>query len=171
MQAVEIKVATHEQKPVMKWLLELYAEEFAHMKGERVPQKQAFVDSEYLDLYWKKPEWVPFLIFYHDKVAGFALVVSDGFSQTRGMVRILPEFFILKKYRRQGIGKQAAFQVFDKFPGKWDVMESDYNALGQAFWRKVIREYTGDRFTEDVVQNPDRQGPVQSFDNTLRAQL
>ena len=105
MQAVEIKVATHEQKPVMKWLLELYAEEFAHMKGERVPQKQAFVDSEYLDLYWKKPEWVPFLIFYHDKVAGFALVVSDGFSQTRGMVRILPEFFILKKYRRQGIGK------------------------------------------------------------------
>ena len=165
MQAVEIKVATHEQKPVMKWLLELYVEEFAQMKGEQVAQKQAFIDDGYLDLFWKKPEWVPLLVCYHDKVAGFALVVSDEFSHHRGIVRILPEFFILKRYRRQGIGKQAAFQIFEKFPGKWEVKESDFNASGQAFWRKVIREYTGDQFTENIVHNPDWQGPIQSFDN------
>jgi len=166
MHAVEIAVATHEQKPVLKWLLELYAEEFAQMKGERVAQKQMFVDGEYLELYWQKPEWVPLLILYHDKVAGFALVVSEGYSATRGITRVLPEFFVLKKYRRQGIGKQAAFQIFDKFPGRWQVMESDFNAAGQEFWRKVIGEYTGNQYTDNVLENQDWQGQVQSFDNS-----
>jgi predicted acetyltransferase len=158
MNAVEIKVAMLEQKPVLKWLLELYVEEFAQMTGGRVAQKQVFVDGEYVDLFWKTSDWIPLLIFYHDKVAGFALVISGS------GVRALPEFFILKKYRRQGIGKQAAFQIFDQYPGRWQVMESDFNSAGQEFWRRVISEYTGDRFTESIVSRPERQGPVQSFD-------
>jgi predicted acetyltransferase len=169
MQAVEIKAATQEQKPVMKWLLELYAEEFTQMKGEAVAQKQMFVDAEYVDLYWKRPEWVPLLIFYHDKVAGFALVVAQGRSQNRESVRVLPEFFILKKFRHQGVGKQAAFQIFDRFPGKWEVMQSEFNAPGQEFWRKVINEYTGGQFTENLFRDTEWQGPVQSFDNASRA--
>lgn len=173
MQAVEIKIATHEQKPVMRWLLELYVEEFTQLKGERIAQKQMFIDGEYVDLFWKKPEWVPLLILYHDKVAGFALVVSNSSAQGDGLVRVLPEFFILKRYRHQGIGKQAAYQIFDKFPGQWEVRESDFNATGQEFWRNVIREYTDGQFTENIVTRPEWQGPVQSFDNSrdMREQL
>lgn len=165
MNPIDIKVATHEQKPVLKWLLELYAEEFALMKGQRVPQKQMFVDSEYVDSFWKSSQWVPLLIFYHDKVAGFALVLTTGIFQGRASIRALPEFFILKKYRHQGIGKQAAFQIFDRYPGQWEVVESDFNAAGQEFWRKVISEYTDNRFTENFVIHPERNGPVQCFDN------
>jgi predicted acetyltransferase len=168
MQAVEIKVATQEQKPVMKWLLELYVEEFALLKGEQVAQKQMFIDSGYVDLFWKKPEWVPLLILYHDKVAGFALVVSHN-TQSSGLVRVLPEFFILKRNRHVGIGKQAAYQIFDKFPGHWEVRESDFNASGQEFWRKVIQEYTGGQFTENIVTHAEWNGPVQSFDNSSEA--
>src|SRR5436190_8812497 len=101
MQAVEIKIAIQEQKPVLKWLLELYAEEFSQLNSESAAQKQVFIDPEYVDLFWKKPEWVPVLISYHDKVAGFALIVSKGAGEDRSPIRVLPEFFILKRYRHQ----------------------------------------------------------------------
>jgi len=165
MQAVEIKIATQEQKPVLKWLLELYAEEFSQLNSESAAQKQVFIDSEYVDLFWKKPEWVPVLIFYHDKVAGFALIVSKGSGGDHNPIRVLPEFFVLKRYRHQNVGKQAAFHIFDAFPGRWEVTQSEFNAVGQEFWRKVIQEYTSGEFSETIVSTAEHQGPVQSFDN------
>jgi predicted acetyltransferase len=33
----------------------------------------------------------------------------------------MSEFFVLRKYRRQGIGRTAAVELFERFPGPWRV--------------------------------------------------
>lgn len=162
---VEIQQATTEQKPVVKWLLELYLEEMCQMKGGRVPSKEVFLDDEYLNLFWTIPGWHAFLIHFHKQVAGFLLVNTDGYLRPGSGVKAIPEIFVLRRYRRQGIGKSAAFQIFDRFPGKWEVLESDFNALGQTFWRRVISEYTGGVYSEGILDSQVWQGPVQSFDS------
>lgn len=54
----------------------------------------------------------------------------------------IAEFFILRKYRRQGIAKEAAFKVFDMFKGNWSVSWLEKNLPAKTFWTKVILEYS-----------------------------
>lgn len=73
------------------------------------------------------------------------------------------EFFIMKKYRRNGIGRKTAFTIFDRFCGTWVVGQTINNIPAQVFWKKIIDEYTGGNF-EEVVSS-DWDGPLQKFNS------
>jgi predicted acetyltransferase len=60
----------------------------------------------------------------------------------------LEEFFILRKFRRSGIGRRAAYEVFDRFPGRWQLSQTANNRVAHAFWRRIIDDYTGGKFEE-----------------------
>jgi predicted acetyltransferase len=75
---------------------------------------------------------------------------------------------VLRKYRKQGVGKQVAFEVFNQLPAKWEVRVIQTNLPAQQFWRKVIADYTKGAFQETVLDNDDWTGPVFSFDNRKR---
>jgi pimeloyl-ACP methyl ester carboxylesterase len=76
------------------------------------------------------------------------------------------EFFILRRHRRRGVGTEVARRVFDRYPGKWEVTQLTRNVDAQAFWRRVIGEYTGGRY--DERPRPDGRGVMQCFDNGRR---
>ena len=101
-----------------------------------------------------------------EKLAGFVLI--DNEVVLTGNERSITEFFIMRKYRRQGVGKQVALEVFRRLPAKWEVRVIEKNAPAQAFWRRVIAEYTQDTFQEKRLDNDEWQGPVFSFDNHTR---
>ena len=73
----------------------------------------------------------------------------------------IAEFFILRKYRRQGIGQIVAHRIFDMFPGKWRVAQEERNFPAQAFWRKVVSRYTNGQFRE--MQDDNWKGLVLEF--------
>lgn len=61
----------------------------------------------------------------------------------------IAEFFILRRYRRSGVGAEAARQIFNALPpGKWVVAQTLTNTPAQRFWRAVIGAYTEGRFSE-----------------------
>ncbi|MEJ7679877.1 MAG: hypothetical protein WKG06_18870 [Segetibacter sp.] len=60
----------------------------------------------------------------------------------------IAEFFIMKKYRQEGIGKAAAGQIFNMHKGLWEVYQMESNKPAQMFWKKVIDEYTKGQFEE-----------------------
>ncbi|MDN4074889.1 GNAT family N-acetyltransferase [Fictibacillus terranigra] len=74
--------------------------------------------------------------------AGFALI-----RKQHGIYH-MSEFFVLKKYRKQGIGKEAAFAVFQQFPGDWDIAQIPQNKPAQAFWTNIIHDYTNGDFAD-----------------------
>jgi predicted acetyltransferase len=82
-----------------------------------------------------------------------------------GSERSITEFFIMRKYRRQGVGKWVATAVFNKLPAKWEVRVVTKNIPAQKFWRQTIAEYTSNQFEETELDNDDWQGPVFCFDN------
>jgi predicted acetyltransferase len=164
-QVVEIPT---EQKPVLERLMQLYIYEFSESEGFDVNQdglyeyKGAGVDS-----YWSEPDRHPFLIYVGEQIAGFVLVNCHTCLKENEGARSIAEFFVMRKYRRKAVGKRVAFHLFDKFPGKWEIRQMQTNAAGQAFWRSVIDEYMGDRFSEAVLNDDSWQGPIQSFDNSV----
>jgi predicted acetyltransferase len=49
------------------------------------------------------------------------------------------EFFIMRKFRRPGVGKRAAAGLFQRYPGRWTVRQQVSNPAATAFWRTAIR--------------------------------
>jgi predicted acetyltransferase len=150
-------------KPMLENLMHLYLYEFTDYTGDDVNEQGRFID-EYLEKYWVEPERFPFIVQINKKYAGFVLVRRVSEPGVSPCTHSIAEFFVMRKYRRQGIGKRVAWQVFDRFPGHWVVEEMRENLPAQRFWRKIIGEYTGGKFQE--TQRPDWDGPVQEFDVT-----
>lgn len=154
---VQIVEAAIEDKPVLRRLLELYLYDFSQFDGCDVDEHGTF-GYPYLDHYWTEAGRHPFLIRVDGKWAGFALVrqIDDEPPRTE-----MAEFFIMRRYRGQGVGRQVATDLFDRFPGRWRVGQETGNMPAQAFWRDVIGRYTNGRFEEIQVQDWD--GPMQTF--------
>lgn len=74
------------------------------------------------------------------------------------------EFFVMRKFRRLGVGRACARRAFDRFPRCWEVREQRSNTPAIAFWRATISDYTSGRFHEEFVDDERWRGPVQSFD-------
>lgn len=108
---------------------------------------------------------MPFLILREGEPAGFALVqrtsaVRDG---PQAEYR-LTEFFVARRLRRLGLGREAAQLLFARFEGRWLVTESTGHAGAIAFWRHVIGAYTRGRYRERLAG-----GEVQHlFESTRR---
>ena len=56
------------------------------------------------------------------------------------------EFFIIYKYRRKGVGRQAFFEVLDRHKGKCQLRRHPKNTGTAHFWDSVINEYTKGQF-------------------------
>ncbi len=77
-----------------------------------------------------------------DSLAGFALVGSaDEWLGDFG-AHDVHDFFILRKFRRRGIGLGMATFLWNEHPGEWLVRVLGANAPAVTFWRTVISSYS-----------------------------
>jgi predicted acetyltransferase len=82
------------------------------------------------------------------EIAGFCLVRL--FYKDARRLNDIGEFFILRKFRNKGLGRQVAHAIFDMYPGNWQVRQMVDNRPAQVFWRKTISAYTQDQFEEGL---------------------
>lgn len=159
---IEIDPATPAEMPVLHNLMELYLYDFSEFDGAD-PGADGLYGYPYLDLYWTEQDRHPFLIRRNGKLAGFVLVTRYNYMTGEPDCWVIAEFFVLRKYRSSGIGEYAAQQIFDRFPGDWQVGQIAENGSATIFWRKVIQRYTGGKFQEVFLDGERWHGPVQIF--------
>ncbi|MBE7169042.1 MAG: GNAT family N-acetyltransferase [Williamsia sp.] len=151
--------ATQAYKEVIANLMQLYMYDFSVYIEMDVEEDGLFKAYAGLEDYWKDSvHKFPYLIRKEDKWVGFVLVQLLPSPQEHYSIA---EFFVLQKYRRGGIGRTAAKRVFDLHKGQWLVHQRETNHPAQAFWRKVIHEYTKGRFLDRF----EKGRRVQSFKN------
>lgn len=162
---IEIQRAFLSEKSILRNLMELCQHDYSEHNGDDVDEHGLF-GYNYLDHYWTEPERYPFLVRVSGKLAGFVLVrVVD--SQEESVIHAITEFFVLRKYRRQGVGRQVAWQIFDMFPGQWSIHQEENNWPAQSFWRQVIAEYTHGVYTEEHLQTEEWHGPRHRFQSRV----
>ena len=165
--SVRLELATKSQRPVIERLLQLYWYEFSEMEQTDVGADGLFhldVDG-YIPLYWKESGRSPFLIIVDGKVAGFVLVNGWTMRWGHADAHSIGEFFVMRRYRRRGVGRTAAIAAFTLFPGQWEVAQIAPNIEGIAFWRDVISGYTEGRYEEITYDDERWRGSAQYFDN------
>ena len=163
---LDVSPAAYEEKTILHNLMQLYLYDFSEMDGKSVNESGIF-DSRYLELYWSEPERFPYLVRVDSQLAGFALLRKGSYfseQEDQNLVgMIIAEYFVMRKFRRQGVGSRVARQIFDRFPGRWEIAQQLENEIGQAFWRTLIADYTHGDYREVLL---DKHGPVQVFDNS-----
>ena len=91
-------------------------------------------------------------------MAGFALInafAHSGLACDFSMA----EFFVVRKYRRAGVGLAAALQIIRARPGQWEIAVVRKNLPARTFWRRVAAAAAGE---VDEVDRADGRwdGPI-----------
>jgi predicted acetyltransferase len=159
---VEVIPATAEDEPAMANLLELYAHDFSEFHPLEIGPDGRF-GYKALPLYWSEAERYPFLAKVNGRLAGFVLVKRGSELSHNPTVWDMAEFFILRGYRRQGIGTNVAHQVWRQFPGAWEVRTMQSNASAQNFWAYAISCFTGGPVDPAQVEKAGQLWKLYSF--------
>ena len=112
---VDIALADTNNRQTLQNLMQLYLHDFSEFDDEDVDDRGLF-EYTYLDLYWLEERRFPFVISSEGKLAGFALISRGTFHLQRNTfveeLVNMSEFFVMRKYRRRGVGRIAAHDCF-----------------------------------------------------------
>lgn len=147
---MELIKVSFEKKMILRNLMELYQYDMSEFEddGEDDVNEYGLFDYKYLDHYWTEEGRYPFFIIQSGKLAGFILVRETADCESPKFS--IAEFFILRKYRGQGIGKKIAHRIFEIYKGDWSVSWLEKNLAAKSFWTKAIVEYTNGNCSETL---------------------
>lgn len=162
MPQVSLRPASRDERSTLESLLQLYAYDWSELVPLDVGADGRFAAPS-LEPYFQGETSHAMLVRVGETIAGFALVLSRSrLTGTRGVFD-MAEFFVMRRFRRQGIGRAAALMTFLRFKGPWEVRQRDENPGATAFWRSAIAEHTAGAFEEVRVDTPEWRGTVQRF--------
>jgi predicted acetyltransferase len=143
--------------PIVRRLVQLYLYDLVGARWG-VEADGSYAPSRWHRRFWRRDGRRHFLVRVNGRPAGFALVreiaSADGVP-----AREMSEFFVLRTYRRRGVGSRVARTLFNRFPGRWELSVLTWNVVARPFWRRVIRHAARGR----VVLSQRRQGDLSSI--------
>ena len=167
--SVSLVVAARDQEPILANLLELYIHDFSEFHPMDMGPDGRF-GYKNLSEYWSEPCRQPFLIAVDEELAGFALVKKarrlSGDGQVGGdSVWDMAEFFIVRAYRRHGIGLAAAHLVWHQFPGSWQVRVMHSNRAALQFWQRAVDTFAGHALVPLSMERDGKTWAVFTFES------
>ena len=157
---IEIIPASLEQKATLANLFELYSYDFCEFVDLEIGPDGRFRDVD-LDIYWTEPARYPLLVYVDTRLAGFALIDGLPRGSPDAMVWDVAEFFILRGYRRAGIGTEVAHQVWRRFPGALASSRDCFERASVSLLASRNREFCGTKHRCDARDARwQRQAPV-----------
>ncbi|MCP8467103.1 GNAT family N-acetyltransferase [Pseudomonas sp. ZM23] len=134
---IELVQTGPEHAELIRNLYQYYAYDSSDWEQEDVEVDGRFyVHQQHLARYWSEPQWSANLILADGFIAGFLLIER---SELEGVEALeLADLFVLRKYRRLGIGRALATQVLLGGDTPWLVRFYRQDSVAQAFWRAVL---------------------------------
>lgn len=137
---VELRQVTKDEREILANLLEKYNYEFSQWDGRDV-NKLGLYGYSYLDYYWTESNRWAYFILADGQLAGLVMI-NDYPEVNEPTDYTMSEFFVMYKYRRAGVGREAARMAFDLFHGRWQLKRHPKNLASVRFWDSVVGEYT-----------------------------
>ena len=117
-----------------------------------------YSESDQLARWFVDSTVTPLVIVRGSDLVGFAMVASGGGTPGGPPVDYrMAEFFVARTWRRRGVGRLAVELILNRFAGRWQITEYLRNPTAVAFWRRVVANYTQNRYQERVTNGEVRQ--------------
>jgi predicted acetyltransferase len=113
---MELVEAQTSDKALLRQLMELYLYDFSDIDDADV-NEQGLYEYRRLDSYWTEADRHPFLFRVDGRWAGFALVCEFSYFPENALpTQAIAEFFVMRKYRRRGLGTRMARELLFASP-------------------------------------------------------
>jgi predicted acetyltransferase len=164
--SVELQPIGPHRRAVLENLFQLYVHDFSDFMAAQVElgEDGRFPPYPPLDHWFEGAQDRPAsLIRVEGRIAGFVLVNRISHSGLP-LDWNVAEFFVVRKYRRGGVGMAAAHRLWRDLPGRWEAAVARRNTPALGFWRRAIADFEGVAGIEELdIQNEHWNGPVLRF--------
>lgn len=141
---VTIEKALLKEKEIVISLFNYYLYEFSDLMGSELNENGTYLrNTSLIAPYWEKPNHIPYFIKVNGEIAGFIFV--RYFPDEEKLLDI-DQFFILRKFKRRGVGSKAFELCLKAHNGNWLVRVLKENESGLSFWQSVIGSVTKNNF-------------------------
>jgi len=144
---ITVNSSTIDDKETLRNLMQLYIYDFTEFTEAAVQSDGLYnLVPDFNDYWLGNSTHYPMLIRYDQECAGFAMVKQvDRRNRT---LHVIAQSFIMRKFRRRGLGQRVAERIFEQFKGEWEVYQLERNVPAYHFWTKTIHSYTGGDYHE-----------------------
>ena len=156
---LDCRRATSDDFPALQQMLELYQYELSDIWHQETDAECRYGYN--LARHREGLRFHAYMALQSGAYVGFALVAPASVTQSSGCW--MEQFFVLKAYRRSGVGDALARFVFASHPGPWEVGQMFANVGAQHFWRKVTAQVAEGAVNEVRLTEGWWQGVVQQF--------
>jgi predicted acetyltransferase len=164
---VTLHPATDADQPTLRRLMQLYCYDFSDMIPMPFSDDALFGDPGYIDEQLGRGHDL-YLIRANGRLAGFAIVTRHSLLSPDAGITDMTQFFVIRHWRKKGVGSNAAQQLLNRYPGPWEIRVIDENTVAQAFWREVVTRHTRGNFAESRSDTNVHRGPVFTFTSPKR---
>ncbi len=151
---IELVKAEDSDKRIIENLWQYYIYDMSEYMGWGASLDGLYpTEAHQLDDYWEKDNHFPYIIKCDGELAGFSLLRRYPFEDE---LYDMGQFFVLRKFKGSGVGREAFNLSISKFPGKWLTRVLDNNSGALKFWTNVI----GERTNNDYIITPEMYGEI-----------
>lgn len=151
---VSLGPAASTERATLLQLVQFYVHDLSAVEGWDVDETGGFGDG-LLRGCWSDPRRHPFLVRANGRLAGFAIVDQGSHLSGDPAVYDMTEFFILRRWRRSGVGRDAVRRLMQRLPGQWEVRPFPGYEPAERFWPVVCAEVAAEGVSCDTY---DRHG-------------
>ena len=148
--SVELKNVSAADKSIVEHLFQYYLYDMSEFSGWPLSDAGTFTyPSDLLPPYWENPNHHPYFIVSEGEIAGFALVRR---SPKNDHVWDMGQFFVLRKFRGLGLGREAFSQALQMHQGDWQVRVLPNNQAAHRFWKTSISDVSNGAYCEAMKE-------------------
>ncbi len=142
---ISLKEIDKESRHILENLFPFYIYDMSEYMEWSPNEEGTFTfNSSSLDAYWQADDHIPYFIYVGVELAGFALVRRYPPDTSTYDIE---QFFVLRKFKGKGIGKQALAHIVNAFPGQWQIRVLMENTGALNFWQSAVSGIVGDAYT------------------------
>lgn len=145
-----VKIASLDEKKIINNLYSCYLHDLSEFTDSIETDEYGQFIWDSADLYWENSSLHPFLIQYQNKAIGFLLLTEKPYVK-EGCDYCIQEFFLLKRYRRQGFGRQILKEIFQSYKGAYCLLVLEKNLTALNFWRRFYKE-NNKEYEEGIIE-------------------
>jgi predicted acetyltransferase len=140
-------------KDILRQLITLFLHDLSEFNSDlEINQSNGLFEFDVFEWFFEKEGLTPFFIHEEDKIIGFILLQSGQFSNQEFADYVLNSFFIIKKYRRRGLGKEACKEFFKQFPGRYAISQVKTNTPAIHFWKSIYKSFSIEFYEKEEIE-------------------
>ncbi len=152
---VSLKKIDHQSRHILENLFPFYIYDMSEFMGWNPNENGEYTyHNANFDVYWRKEDHTPYFICVDANIAGFVLVRK---YPTQLNTYDIEQFFVLRKYKRQGVGKKAIAHVLKRYPGEWQIRVLQENSAALHFWKAAVTSAVGQAYSLEIDLDVDKE--------------